>query len=38
MNTPGFFDDVAQGADAGERHALLQVQLEETYAAWEALL
>ena len=37
MNTPGFFDDPQRGAEAGERHAALNIRLEELYGEWEAL-
>jgi hypothetical protein len=35
MNAPGFFDDPERGLLGGERHAALNIQLEELYAAWE---
>jgi len=37
MNSPGFFDDPRRGAEAGERHAVLNSRLEELYGEWEAL-
>jgi ATP-binding cassette subfamily F protein 3 len=37
MNSPGFFEDPERGAEAGERHAALNVRLEELYGEWEGL-
>ena len=37
MGQPGFFDDLERGAAAGERHALLNEQLEKLYGEWEEL-
>jgi ATP-binding cassette subfamily F protein 3 len=37
MGQPGFFDDLERGAAAGERHALLNEQLEKLYGEWEGL-
>jgi hypothetical protein len=37
MGQPGFFDDLERGAAAGERHALLNEQLEMLYGEWEGL-
>jgi ATP-binding cassette subfamily F protein 3 len=37
MNGPGFYDDPQRGAEAGERHAELNVRLEGLYAEWENL-
>ncbi|QEM69802.1 ABC-F family ATP-binding cassette domain-containing protein [Geobacter sp. FeAm09] len=37
MNGPGFFDDPQRGAEAGERHAALNIRLEELYGEWEGL-
>ena len=37
MNAPGFFDDLERGAAAGERHATLNVRMEELYGEWEAV-
>jgi ATP-binding cassette, subfamily F, member 3 len=37
MGQPGFFDDPERGAAAGERHAVLNEQLERLYGEWEGL-
>ncbi|MEI6207859.1 MAG: ABC-F family ATP-binding cassette domain-containing protein [Desulfuromonadales bacterium] len=37
MNSPGFFDEPERGQQGGERHAALNVRLEELYADWEGL-
>jgi ATP-binding cassette subfamily F protein 3 len=37
MGQPGFFDDLVRGAAAGERHALLNGELEKLYGEWEGL-
>ncbi len=37
MNALGFFDDPERGKDGGERHATLNMQLEQLYAEWEGL-
>jgi ATP-binding cassette, subfamily F, member 3 len=37
MGQPGFFDDPERGTAGGERHAALNVRLEELYAEWEEL-
>jgi ATP-binding cassette subfamily F protein 3 len=37
MGQSGFFDDLEQGTAGGERHAALNVRLEELYAEWEGL-
>jgi ATP-binding cassette subfamily F protein 3 len=37
MGQPGFFDDLERGAAAGERHSLLNEQLEKLYGEWEGL-
>ena len=37
MNEPGFFDDPERGQRGGERHAELNVRLEQLYGAWEGL-
>jgi ATP-binding cassette subfamily F protein 3 len=37
MGQPGFFDDPERGKAAGERHAALNVRLEELYGEWEGL-
>jgi ATP-binding cassette subfamily F protein 3 len=37
MGQPGFFDDLERGKEGGERHAALNVRLEELYGEWESL-
>ena len=37
MNAPGFFDDPERGQQGGERHAALNLRLEELYGEWEEL-
>jgi ATP-binding cassette subfamily F protein 3 len=37
MGEPGFFDDPERGKTGGERHAALNLQLEELYGEWERL-
>jgi ATP-binding cassette subfamily F protein 3 len=37
MAAPGFFDDPDRGKEAGDRHALLNGELEQLYLAWEEL-
>jgi ATP-binding cassette, subfamily F, member 3 len=37
MGQPGFFDDPERGKAGGERHAALNVRLEELYGEWEGL-
>jgi ATP-binding cassette subfamily F protein 3 len=37
MGQPGFFDDLERGKAGGERHAALNVRLEELYGEWEGL-
>jgi ATP-binding cassette subfamily F protein 3 len=37
MGQPGFFDYLERGVAAGERHAALNVRLEELYGEWEGL-
>ncbi|MEI6704717.1 MAG: ABC transporter C-terminal domain-containing protein, partial [Deltaproteobacteria bacterium] len=37
MNAPGFFDDPERGQRGGERHAELNVRLEQLYGEWEGL-
>ncbi|MEI6305247.1 MAG: ABC-F family ATP-binding cassette domain-containing protein [Deltaproteobacteria bacterium] len=37
MNSPGFFDDPQRGAEAGEKHAALNLRLEQLYGEWERL-
>ena len=37
MGQEGYFDDPEQGRVAGERHASLNVRLEELYGEWEEL-
>jgi ATP-binding cassette subfamily F protein 3 len=37
MGQPGFFDDLERGKAGGERHAALNLQLEELYAEWAEL-
>jgi ATP-binding cassette subfamily F protein 3 len=37
MGQPDFFDNLERGAAAGERHVLLNEQLEKLYGEWESL-
>ncbi|MDO9068487.1 MAG: ABC-F family ATP-binding cassette domain-containing protein [Deltaproteobacteria bacterium] len=37
MNAPGFFDDPERGLKGGERHAELNVRLEQLYGEWEGM-
>jgi ATP-binding cassette subfamily F protein 3 len=37
MGQPGFFDELERGKEGGERHAALNIRLEELYGEWEEL-